>query len=77
MKILATVSFGKNQMTGAWELMQGERDSFLVINIDEDGNPFVVRLSNKSVKDLQGLEIAQKSYLGTVNAADGFVLKRG
>jgi hypothetical protein len=75
MKILATVSFGKKQVTAAWEFLNATPDPFLVITTDQHGNPFVIRLDNKLIKDQSGLEIAEKNYLATLNSADGFLLK--
>lgn len=75
MKILATVIFSKKQqVTAAWEFLPGDEDSFLVITTDQRKNQFVIRLNNQLVKDQQGAEIAEKHYVGSVNASDAFLM---
>lgn len=74
MRILATVNFGKAQVTAAWDLMPMEKESFVVIKKDQEGNHFVIRTSNKLIKDLAGAEIAEKTHVGTLNASDGYIL---
>jgi hypothetical protein len=75
MNILATVIFSKKQqVTAAWEFLPGEKDSFLVITTDQRKNPFVIRLNNQLVKDQPGVEVAQKHYVGSVNASDAFLM---
>jgi hypothetical protein len=75
MKILATIIFSKKQqVTAAWEFMQGEKNSYLVITTDQRKNRFVIQLDNQLVKDQQGAEIAEKHYVGSVNASDAFLM---
>jgi hypothetical protein len=74
MTILATVSFGGNHFTAWWEFVDSKPIPYLVINKDEDGNLFIIKLDPKAVRD--GSE-DKKIYAGTADSARGQVLKKG
>ena len=75
MNILATVSFGKNQCTASWELMEISGTPYIRITTDKDGNPLLIKLDKAKLQNIAGIEAASKHYLGTANASDAFVLK--
>jgi hypothetical protein len=47
-----------------------------VLATDKDGNDFVLKLRNENIKELKGHEIAEKTYLGSLDSANGFVLRK-
>jgi len=75
-KILATVNFGKNHITTSWEFINGRPDPFLLITRDLHGHPFVLLLDKRLVKNEGVPEIAEKRYLGGLNASDAFILEQ-
>ncbi|HSY17075.1 MAG TPA: hypothetical protein VK815_02020 [Candidatus Acidoferrales bacterium] len=74
MNILATVIFGKNQITATWKFKDGNPHPFLIINTDQDGNDIVIKLNSKSITDV---DLKQKAYVGSVRAEDAYILKNG
>lgn len=74
MKILATVLFGKTQATATWECIPTDVSAYLCLNEDQEGNHIVVKLNPKCIREI---EKGQNVYVGIVDSAEAYVLKKG
>lgn len=76
MKILATVSFRKGQVTNEWEFLEinGTSDSYLVISRLPSGREtLVIPLTGTLMRDMKSGG-AEKVYVGGLDVDDAFVL---
>ena len=67
MKILACVRIGDRQVTKAWELIEEEIESYILINKADDGSLIAIPLEAERIQKLEGYEIAASAYLGNLD----------
>jgi hypothetical protein len=73
--ILATVNYGKSEITQCWELLQSNQNPYIVLNESYDGK-LVIPLDKTLVQDVSPEIVApSKNYKGSLNAADAITLK--
>jgi hypothetical protein len=75
MKIFATISFGENQVTQAWQFLNVEPFPLLILMPLNDGTQVALKLEKELVKEQTGLELAEKTYFGSLNVSDAVILK--
>ena len=75
MKIFATVSFGQNEVTQEWQFLNVEPWPLLILMPLQDGTQLALKLDKKLVKDQTGLELAAKTYFGSLNVLEAVILK--
>ncbi len=66
MNILATVNFGKQQVTQSWEYVEGDQSRYLLVLKLENEDLMAIELEERFVIELEG----QKCYLATLNISD-------
>jgi hypothetical protein len=75
MLILATVNYGKSQITQCWEFLQTDQNSYIVLHESNDGK-LVIPLDGTLINSVSPEILApNKTYKGSVNAADAINLK--
>ena len=75
MKILATVNYGKAQITQSWKLLESEPCDYIVLHEADDGK-IVIPLDNSLVKDMSpDIVSPKKVYKGTLSASEAVNLK--
>src|SRR5262245_4600856 len=80
MNIMAAINVGKRVITSTWPLLdgesylKGEQTPLLEFNKLPDGKSVVLRLDADRIKDMKGIEAAQKTYLGTLNLSDAEIV---
>jgi hypothetical protein len=72
MTILATVNFGKKQITQSWKFLEGDPSPVLEVFSLEDGRSIMINLERRFVKDIQGP--AEKTYLGSLHISDCIIV---
>lgn len=76
MKILATITVKKNQVTHVWEMiMMNGNDPHILFNKTENGL-ILLKLDKQCVKE-HDPKIADKFYAGGLNWSDAFFIKGG
>jgi len=75
MKIYATISFGVNQITQEWQYLNVLPCPFLIVMPLQDGAQLALKLDEKLVRNQTGLELAEKTYFGSLNVSDAVILK--
>ena len=75
MNIFATVNFGNSQVTQPWQFLNVEPSPLLILMPLKDGTYLALKLDKKLVKDQTGLELAEKTYFGSLDASDAVILK--
>lgn len=79
-KIMATVNFGKNQVTQSWDFIprddEKDEDAILVIASFENGDLVGIPLDNSRIKPLHDIPAAQFSYSGQVKITDAEEINR-
>ena len=75
MTIFATVRFGQHEVTQGWQFLNVEPSPLLILMPLKDGTQLALELERKRVKDQTGLELAEKTYFGSLDVSDAIILK--
>ena len=70
MIILATVNFGKQQVTQSWEYVEGEPSPYLLVLKLESEDLMAIGLEERFLREFEG----QKCYLATLNISDAILV---
>ena len=72
--ILATINYGKAQITQSWEFLKSGQSVYLILHEANDGK-IVIPLDKNLIKDMSlGIASPKKVYSGILNAADAINL---
>jgi hypothetical protein len=75
-KITATINISGKQISQAWELIEDEDGSVLVINQLRNGGIIGIVLENSHIFELKDNEFAKMHYQKTLNLADAELIPR-
>jgi len=77
--VLACVQIGSNQITKAWEYLEGSPSPFLVVLRLDDTNktPLVIKMKKTSLKPIEADPMAEITHLGTLDISEAYILKQG
>ena len=80
MKIMATVNFGKNQLTQAWDFIPydeaTDEDAVLILAAFKNGDIVGIPLVNSRIKKIENVDEAKFACNGVIKSSDGELIPR-